>query len=464
MKTRALCRLCNRARLGFEHLLNTFISSAFAGRLSAYIRSRKLTALVFVISAVLMVAFMPMIWETYAYSPPPATDITIVTSDEGSYIIKEAGFRFIYSRGGKDKVTLSLVIESTGDSLEGEWLMLILSENLRPTGLDSDPFEVGYKELKPFRFRTDYFRGYKHVYEFADRGAVWIIEEFTGDLFGENEVELRLDLYIFSYDERIVPVTVTIQGLDETNLYSVYPQPAQRERNFLIYEFNSFVGDSLRSGINIDLAATDPKVVQSIQFKLFFFGAGLAILTSAMVNILTDFASYVPEEITPRALQVLSESSTQLTEAAVSLNESIENLRLIQPRSQDAQQLSQAHLKQEYTAMTPDVIRSLIESHFEDIRSVPRKNPYGWAFYHKKVQRGRYSTRIARATQSGTQHTTLKLAVTSRLDKQDTEVTIEGEEQQVLELFRRELDRFLEEELPTRPTGSLQRVLRSPVE
>jgi len=65
--------------------------------------------------------------------------------------------------------------------------------------------------------------------------------------------------------------------------------------------------------------------------------------------------------------------------------------------------------------MTPDQIKQAIESSFPTIRSKPRRNPDGWAFYLGEIREGPHSTRIARAVQkTPAAATKFKLAVTSR--------------------------------------------------
>ena len=66
--------------------------------------------------------------------------------------------------------------------------------------------------------------------------------------------------------------------------------------------------------------------------------------------------------------------------------------------------------------MTPDVIKSVIEAAFPDIRSKPRRNPYGWAFYLGTIREAPNSTRTARAVQRTLAgRTQFKLSVTSRV-------------------------------------------------
>jgi hypothetical protein len=66
--------------------------------------------------------------------------------------------------------------------------------------------------------------------------------------------------------------------------------------------------------------------------------------------------------------------------------------------------------------MTPDEIKTVIEAAFPTIRSKPRHNPDGWAFYLGEIREGPNPTRVARALQrSLTAPTKFKLAVTSRV-------------------------------------------------
>ena len=71
--------------------------------------------------------------------------------------------------------------------------------------------------------------------------------------------------------------------------------------------------------------------------------------------------------------------------------------------------------------MTPGQIKQAIESAFPKVRSKPRHNPDGWAFYLGEMrERGQHSTRIARAVQrSPTSATQFKLAVSSRVKGKD---------------------------------------------
>jgi hypothetical protein len=63
--------------------------------------------------------------------------------------------------------------------------------------------------------------------------------------------------------------------------------------------------------------------------------------------------------------------------------------------------------------MTPDQIKQAIESSFPKIRSKPRRNPDGWAFYLGEIREGPHSTRIARAVRkTPVAATKFKLAVT----------------------------------------------------
>ena len=67
--------------------------------------------------------------------------------------------------------------------------------------------------------------------------------------------------------------------------------------------------------------------------------------------------------------------------------------------------------------MTPGEIKQAIESAFPKVRSKPRHNPDGWAFYLDEVSSGGpHSTRIARAVQkTPASSTQFKLAVSSRV-------------------------------------------------
>jgi hypothetical protein len=71
--------------------------------------------------------------------------------------------------------------------------------------------------------------------------------------------------------------------------------------------------------------------------------------------------------------------------------------------------------------MTPVEIEQAIESAFPNVRSKPRQNPDGWAFYLDEMSGGGpQSTRIARAVQkSPASSTQFKLAVSSRVEGKD---------------------------------------------
>jgi hypothetical protein len=90
--------------------------------------------------------------------------------------------------------------------------------------------------------------------------------------------------------------------------------------------------------------------------------------------------------------------------------------------------------------MTPNEIKNFIEANFAGIKSEPRNNPDGWAFYFGEVQRGSNPSRIARAVQSGDRgQTFFKLAVSERLVRDYEYEITNPDERQVRELFEREL-------------------------
>lgn len=66
--------------------------------------------------------------------------------------------------------------------------------------------------------------------------------------------------------------------------------------------------------------------------------------------------------------------------------------------------------------MTPNQVKEAVEGSFPIIRSKPRHNPDGRAFYLGEIREGPNPTRIARAVQrSPAAPTKFKLAVTSRV-------------------------------------------------
>jgi hypothetical protein len=95
--------------------------------------------------------------------------------------------------------------------------------------------------------------------------------------------------------------------------------------------------------------------------------------------------------------------------------------------------------------MNPEEIKQLIEVTFPTIVSERRSNPDGWAFYFREVRRGANPSRIARAVQSGEGSPTFfKLAVSARLNPNSEAMVINPDEKQVRELFRRELELWIE--------------------
>ncbi len=94
--------------------------------------------------------------------------------------------------------------------------------------------------------------------------------------------------------------------------------------------------------------------------------------------------------------------------------------------------------------MTPDEIKNFIEANFDGIVSKPRSNPDGWAFF-REVRRGANTNRIARAVQSSESSPVFfKLAVSARLNPNDEAVIIDPNEEQVRELFERQLSLWTE--------------------
>ena len=95
--------------------------------------------------------------------------------------------------------------------------------------------------------------------------------------------------------------------------------------------------------------------------------------------------------------------------------------------------------------MNPEEIMHLVEATFPNIVSERRSNPDGWAFYFKEVRRGANPSRIARAVQSSECNPTFfKLAVSARLSPDGEAVVINPNEEQVRELFERELKLWME--------------------
>jgi hypothetical protein len=199
-----------------------------------------------------MLCLVAGFWRVHAYVSPP-TDVEVVGLSEG-YQLTEASFRFVYSARRQDLLTLRLVVEATEDNLDAKKIMLILSRNLNPAS--SGRYRYGYELSDQFRYRTEHFDGYKYVYEFQDREQGVILEEFSGNLFGNNQAGLSFDLDIFALDKWNAPVDVTIQGLAATDLYSVYPEPTLVEQGLLVYHFDSFNSPN-GCGIMINLNAVD---------------------------------------------------------------------------------------------------------------------------------------------------------------------------------------------------------------
>lgn len=94
--------------------------------------------------------------------------------------------------------------------------------------------------------------------------------------------------------------------------------------------------------------------------------------------------------------------------------------------------------------MTAGEIKNFIEANFDGIVSVPRNNPDGWAFFYKEERRGANPNRIARAIQSSNSSPVFfKLAVSGRLNPNEKAVIVDPSEQQVRELFGRELELWM---------------------
>lgn len=94
--------------------------------------------------------------------------------------------------------------------------------------------------------------------------------------------------------------------------------------------------------------------------------------------------------------------------------------------------------------MTPDEIKALVENEYPDLRTAPRRNPTGWAFFLHEICRGPRSTRIARVVRASHRSVTLfKPAVSARLGlpgAEETEIT--RGEAQLRRLLDRELERY----------------------
>jgi hypothetical protein len=207
-----------------------------------------------------------------------------------------ASFRFAYSPHREGLAFLQLTVDATEASLAGEELMLILSGNLTPVKTGHDDNRFGYDLTNSFRFQLQDFDGYKYVYRFMGNERQVILEEFSGDLFGNSQAGISFDLAIYGHGGLSAPVDVTVQGLSSADLYNAYPEPKPVAEGLLRYHFDSLHSPG-RPEIGIHLRALDVAVVQSAQFRLFLLGAGFALAASVIVNVLTDFAAYSSGQI-----------------------------------------------------------------------------------------------------------------------------------------------------------------------
>lgn len=269
---------------------STVIHSSLLSNLRSYSRNRRLSVVLIILSLIAIVLLSVRLWRVYRYETP-STSVQIVGSSE-EYDVVGASLRFVYVPNNEDLLMLRLDVDSKVGSLDGKTIMLILSRNLQPVTPSLHRYD--YELSNRFRFRSDNFDGYKAVYMFKDDDHAVILEEFEGNLFGNSQVGLNFDFYIYSHMDGHGPVDVVIQGLSETNVYSAFPEPEVTQTGLYMYHFDSFDGP-YGIGIDLDLNALDVREMQSAQFYLFLLGAGFAIATSALVNILTDFAAYSSE-------------------------------------------------------------------------------------------------------------------------------------------------------------------------
>lgn len=95
--------------------------------------------------------------------------------------------------------------------------------------------------------------------------------------------------------------------------------------------------------------------------------------------------------------------------------------------------------------MSPDQVRTIIESNFPMLIAEERKGPDGYSFFLGAPRRGPDSNRIIRAVQrSENGPVQLKFAISSRIEGKNKEISYDGDEENLVMLVGLELKLYEE--------------------
>lgn len=95
--------------------------------------------------------------------------------------------------------------------------------------------------------------------------------------------------------------------------------------------------------------------------------------------------------------------------------------------------------------MSPDKVRLMVERNFPKLIAKERKASDGYAFYLGSPRGGSESNRIIRAVQySKNGPVKLKLAISTRVERKNKEISFEGGEEALVELIKHEIKLYEE--------------------
>lgn len=260
-------------------------------KINLYYRQRGLNFYLFLVSIVTTGILILTLCKSFTYEIPK-TKISLVLSNS-EIRISEMSVHIYYQTNSVDYIDIHMTVYNPAGSLNGEYLILNTSKNLKLEKREYDSWESYSSEQ--FRYSGhDDEHFYKSIVDFNDEQYIAFHERFSGNVFGNSETEINLDFDLSSCYEELLPLKVYVFHLDKTNIGDISPHPYSDD-NYLEYRFYSFQENYdhfIKDGISIRLNAIDRQASYKAQFKSFIIGVAIALFSSVAVNLFTDFSSY----------------------------------------------------------------------------------------------------------------------------------------------------------------------------